>query len=81
MHLRALALLMRQKLGQRLFRADMPRFDILQLFFRLDTGGDGDEAVKAARVITAVLVLGVAIHRDAISSGLHDASRSPGFKS
>jgi len=56
-----------EQFRQDFFRADVMRLDATQFLLRLNAGSDRHETVEAARVETAVFVLGAAVH---ISSGL-----------
>lgn len=53
----------RQQISQRFFRADVLRFYSLQFLRRFHRGRDRDEAIQAARIVSAVLVLRVVEHR------------------
>lgn len=51
-----------QQLRKHFFGAEMARFALIQLRFRLHARRDGHKTVEAAGVVTAVLVLCAAIH-------------------
>ena len=53
-----------QQLRQHLFRAQMVRLALFQLFFSFHAGGDGQEAIEAARVVAAIFVLCATVHGD-----------------
>jgi len=55
--------LLRQQVGEGLFRTDMMLLTRGKFFFSLNAGCNGHEAVEAARVVTAVVILGAVIHR------------------
>ncbi len=51
-----------QQRGKGFFRADVPGFQKIQVPIAFDARGDGQEAIEATGVKTAVFVLGAAIH-------------------
>ena len=68
---------MLQQFRQRPLRTDVPGLDASQFLVRFHRGGDGHEAVEAARVAGPILVLGAAVHvaRDSPKDGtMLDAS-------
>lgn len=52
-----------QQCGQGLFRADVPGFQKIQVPFARDAGSDRHKAIEATGVVTAVFILGAAIHK------------------
>jgi hypothetical protein len=52
-----------QQFGQSPFRADVPGLKRIQLLVCLHRVGNGHEAEQAAGIVSAVLVLGAAVHR------------------
>lgn len=53
-----------QQLRQYLFGAQVMRLALVELFFRFHARGNGQKAIQAARVETAIFVLCAAIHDD-----------------
>jgi hypothetical protein len=56
-----------KKIGQRLLRTDVMRFQPLHLVKRFDRGRDRHKAVEAARIVSAIFVLCVAEHKVSVS--------------
>lgn len=54
---------LRQQFGQCLLRANVMRLHPIQLLLGLNAGGDGHQAVKATRIVAAVVVLGAVVHK------------------
>ncbi len=53
---------LRQQLRQCFFRAQVMCFALVQFFFRGNARRDGHQAIKAARIEAAILVLCAVIH-------------------
>ena len=60
---------MGQQVRQDLLRADVVRLDALQLFEGFHGRGNGHEAIKATRIVSAVVVLGVIKHKRLATAG------------